>query len=103
MRKKCGRKWPWLIRIGCGLVILHQIGLAENCAAGPDFKAACLLANRDLNLAPQGTKRSVELLEPSCMVQAKEPINRFALPVQAPHKFSSGDILLGDKAVELDL
>jgi hypothetical protein len=59
--------------------------------------------NRDLNLAPQGTERSVELLEPSCMVQAKEPINRLALPVQAPRELGSGDILSREKTVKLDL
>ena len=61
--------------------------------AGARLKKACLLANRDLNLAPKGAECRVELLKPSRMVQAKEPINRLAFPVQAPHKFSSGDIL----------
>jgi hypothetical protein len=41
------------------------------------------------------------LLKPSCMVQSKQPINRFALPVQAPHKFSSGDILSPKQSVNL--
>jgi hypothetical protein len=31
--------------------------------------------HRDFNLAPEGAECSVELLEPSCMVQAKEPID----------------------------
>ena len=60
------------------------------------------LVNRYLHLVPKGAEGSIELLEPSCMVQSKQPINRFALPVQAPHKFSSGDILLREKSVKLD-
>jgi hypothetical protein len=54
--------------------------------------------NRDLNLAPEGAEYSVELLEPSCLVQAKEPIDRLALPVQA-----LGDVLSREKTVKLDL
>ena len=36
------------------------------------------------------------------MVQAKQPINQLALPVQPSHKFSSGDILSREKSVKLD-
>ena len=55
------------------------------------------LVNRRLHLAPKGAEGRIELLRPSCMVQAKQPINRLALPVQASHKFSSGDILSREK------
>ena len=51
---------------------------------------------------PKGAEGSIELLKPSRMVQAKEPINRLALPVQASHKFSSGGILSRKKTVKLD-
>ena len=44
-------------------------------------KKACLVVDRYLNPAPKGAECSVELLEPRRMVQAKEPINRFAFPV----------------------
>jgi hypothetical protein len=43
------------------------------------------LVNRYLNSVPKSAKGSIELLKSSCMVQSKQPINRFALPVQAPH------------------
>jgi hypothetical protein len=46
-------------------------------------KKACLVVNRYLNPVPKGAEGSIELLKPSCMVQAKEPINRLALQVQA--------------------
>jgi hypothetical protein len=61
------------------------------------------LLNRYLHLAPKGAEGSIELLKPSCMVQSKQPINRLALPVQASHEFSSGDILSHEKTVKLDL
>jgi len=79
--------------------VRSSVNLAEDCAAAPNLR----LVNRDLNLAPQGAESSVELLEPSCMVQAKQPINRLALPVEAPRELSSGDILSREKTVELDL
>jgi hypothetical protein len=60
------------------------------------------LLNRYLHLVPKGAEGSIELLKPSCMVQTKQPINRLALPVQASHKFSSGDILAREKSVKLD-
>ena len=42
-------------------------------AYGDAVQPACLM-NRDFNLTPESAKCSVELLEPSCMVQAKEPL-----------------------------
>jgi len=80
----------------------------ENCEQclkhmTPKHSQLACLVNRDFHLATEGTECSVELLEPSCMVQAKEPINRFTFPVQAPHELGSGNILSHENAVKLDL
>ena len=69
---------------------------------GADVTIVARLVNRYFNSVPKSAKGSIELLKSSCMVQSKQPINRFALPVQAPHKFSSDDILSRKKSVKLD-
>ena len=49
--------------------------LGEDYQHGLRRCSAARLVNRDFNLTPEGAECSVELLESSCMVQAKEPID----------------------------